>query len=114
MPTPHPQFRPRGGCAFVHLVQRCCLRYRGRETHRVVSPRQRSSKEFRCLDTPLARLLFTLAQSLHDSPVTDTRSSGGCMSKDVRKPGSDNWEKSETGGRFVRDVIIVGAILAGG
>ncbi|WP_373045518.1 tetratricopeptide repeat protein [Vulgatibacter sp.] len=36
------------------------------------------------------------------------------MSKDVRKPGSDNWEKSETGGRFIRDVVIVAAVLAGG
>ncbi len=36
------------------------------------------------------------------------------MSKDVRKPGSDNWEKSETGGRFIRDIVIVAALLAGG
>ena len=35
------------------------------------------------------------------------------MSKDVQKPGSDNWEKSETGGRFIRDVVIVAAVLAG-
>jgi len=35
------------------------------------------------------------------------------MSKDVQKPGSDNWEKTETGGRFIRDVVIVAAILAG-
>lgn len=35
--------------------------------------------------------------------------------KDVRKAsGGDNWEKSETGGRFIRDIVIVAVVLAGG
>lgn len=36
------------------------------------------------------------------------------MSKEVQKPGNDNWEKSESGGRFIRDIVIVAALLAGG
>lgn len=35
--------------------------------------------------------------------------------KHVRtEKGGDNWEKSESGGRFIRDIVIVGVVLAGG